>query len=62
MKKMIICVMTLAMALVLTAAVTFTVTMNTLKITTDDGENAQVSAFGQVWYKVIFADDETEFR
>lgn len=62
MKKIIICVMTLVIALALTAAVTFTVAMNSLRITTDDGENAQVTAFGQVWYKVIFADDETEFR
>lgn len=62
MKKVVICVMTLVVALALTAAVTFTATMNTLRITTDDGENAQVSAFGQVWYKAIFTDDETEWR
>lgn len=45
-----------------TAAVTYAATMDSIRLTTDDGENAKVEAFGQVWYKVIFADEETEWR
>lgn len=62
MKKLIAGVACVLVAMMLTAVATFIVTMDNVRITTDDGENAVVECFGQTWWKVIFASDETEWR
>lgn len=62
MRKTVIYALCVLVAMMLTAAATFITTMDCLRITTDDGENAMVECFGQTWWKVIFASDETEWR
>lgn len=61
-KKLIAYVLCVLVVMALTAVATFIVTMDNIRLTTDDGENAKVECFGQTWWKVIFASDETEWR
>lgn len=61
-KKLIAYVLCVLVVMALTAVATFIVTMDNIRLTTDDGENAKVECFGRTWWKVIFASDETEWR